>query len=113
MNPIDRPSRSRPAASSAPRFSRLLFPLLLLLLLLLAPAFVWFAGGAGAQPAPGAAPPASADTLVVPSWLVIGPFPSGVREALVDPIWPATPSTLAPSEGDSMASWLAPGGWAK
>jgi len=53
------------------------------------------------------------DTLHVAQWLVIGPFPVGSREGLVDPAWPIDPARVEPVEGDSVPSLMAPGGWAR
>src|SRR5206468_1756767 len=55
----------------------------------------------------------SPDTLHVARWTMIGPFPVGSREALVEPIWPIDPAKIVdPVAGDAIASMMVPGGWA-
>lgn len=61
-------------------------------------------------PAGGGIPP---DTLRVHEWLVAGPIPIGSREMLVDPLAPHDPRTFVPQEGDSLPTWMAPGGWTR
>jgi len=57
-------------------------------------------------------PAPAPDTLHVGGWLAIGPFPSGSREAFVEPIWPRDPAAIIdPAAGDSMPSPMIEGGW--
>lgn len=56
-------------------------------------------------------PAARADDGIVRSWKIAGPFSSGSREALVDPLFPLSFADLDPAAlPDSLPSFLAPSG---
>lgn len=75
-----------------------------------------FGPPSAAAPSPDTGP--APDTLRVATWRLLGPLPAGSREPLADPFWQfdlarLDPADAAPGGIDSVASFLAPGGWAR